>query len=342
MATSKLGRTLVVCNPAAQSGKGAQGGAFVQRTLDAYSSAVSGYSYYETTSPGDGLRKAKAAKNYDTVIAVGGDGLIHEIVNGLMAIPAEKRPRLGLVPMGSGNDYARTLHLALNDPMASLGQTINGTPVKLDLGLVNGVYFCETCSFGLDAAIALDTMKTRVPGGPHGTRLFAQSGYRIFKNFTHGYKYKATVDGTSFSGEEIAFACQVGPTYGGGYHICPKASPVDGLLNLCYNTKIPSKPAILALFTGARMGLHAKSSVIAFKQFKKFKVTFEKQPPCQVDGEPLEGSTFEITSVPAALEVLVPNSSQWNPNPTKVDRPSVTDGLLGTKLADKLRNSSQE
>ena len=61
----------------------------------------------------------------------------------------------------------------------------------------------------------------------------------------------------------------------------------------------------------------------------------------QVDGEPLEGSTFEITSVPAVLEVLVPNSSQWNPNPTKVDRPSVTDGLLGTKLADKLRNSNQ-
>ncbi len=284
MATSKLGRTLVICNPAAQSGKGAQGGAFVKRTLDAYSSAVSGYSYYETTSPGDGLRKAKAAKNYDTVIAVGGDGLIHEIVNGLMAIPAEKRPCLGLVPMGSGNDYARTMHLALNDPMASLGQTINGT---------------------------------------------------------HGYKYKATVDGSSFSGEEIAFACQVGPTYGGGYHICPKASPVDGLLDLCYNTKIPSKPAILALFTGARMGLHAKSSAIAFKQFKKLKVTFEKQPPCQVDGEPLEGSTFEITSVPAVLEVLVPNSSQWNPNPTKVDRPSVTDGLLGTKLADKLRNSNQ-
>lgn len=336
--TSKLGRTLVIANPAAHSGKGAGAADFVERFLESYDNATSGFKVIRTKKPGDARKQAAKASGFDTVIALGGDGVIHDVVNGLMAIAPAKRPRLGVIPMGSGNDYGRTLHLALNDPMASLGQVTNGTPVALDLGLVNDEYFCETCSFGLDAAIALDTMKTRTKNGLAGTRLFAKSGYRILAEHSDGWHYEMRVDGgVRKEGHEIVFACQVGPTYGGGYKICPEASPVDGKLDLCRNLRIPGKAETLALFTGARFGMHAGSSAVEISQFSRLRVEFDEEPPVQVDGEPLHGTTFDVRCEPGALEVLVPNSFEWHPNPVKVERPSVTEGLLGTKIADKLR-----
>lgn len=335
---SKLGRTLVIANPAAHSGKGAGAADFVERFLQSYGNATSGFKVVRTGRPGDARRHASKAAGYDTVIALGGDGVIHDVVNGLMAVPKAKRPRLGVIPMGSGNDYGRTLHLALNDPMASLGQVTNGTPVALDLGEVNGEYFCETCSFGLDAAIALDTMETRTRNGLAGTRLFAQSGYRILSEHSDGWHYEMRVDGgPRREGREIVFACQVGPTYGGGFKICPEASPVDGMLDLCRNMRIPGRAETLALFTGTRFGMHAGSSAVEISRFSRLRVEFDEEPPAQVDGEPLHGTVFDVRCEPGALEVLVPNSFEWHPDPVRVERPSVTEGLLGSKLAGKLR-----
>lgn len=337
---TKLGKTLIIANPAARNGKGAEGADFVERFLGSYHAATKSFEVYRTKAPGDGRKRAQKASTFDTVIALGGDGLIHEVVTGLMAIPDRLRPRLGVIPMGSGNDYARTLHLAINDPTAALGQIVNGTAVPMDLGKVNGQWFCETCSFGLDAAIALDTMATRTPDGPQGTRLFAKSGVKIFKQMDRGYRFTASIDGGEpFSGEEIVFACQVGPTYGGGFRICPDASPVDGMLDLCYNTKIPSKPTTLLLFASAKPGLHAKTGVVELVRFKRLTVEFEEEPPAQIDGEPLHGTGFTVECVPAALDVIVPNSFKWHPNPV-VERPNVADGLLGTKLAGKLRGEA--
>ncbi|MDJ1121030.1 diacylglycerol kinase family lipid kinase [Olsenella sp. YH-ols2217] len=335
---TKLGRTLVIANPVSQSGKGREAAEFVDRFLQSFSNATTAYKMVMTSGPGDATGIAAKAQGYDTVIAIGGDGIIHETVNGLMKIKAGSRPAFGVIPIGSGNDYARTLHLALNDPTASLGQVLNGTRMMLDLGLCNGVYFCETLSFGLDAAIALDTMERRKRTGAHGTRLFAESGYDIFRSYTHGWKYTASLDGGKrFSGEEIAFACQVGPTYGGGFKICPEASPVDGKLDLCYNTRMPSKPAALALFARTRLGLHCSSPTVKIETFKHLNVTFDEEPPVQIDGEKMTGRRFEVSVQPQALEVIVPNSFPWNPNRVEPEKLRPMDGLLGTKLSEKVR-----
>lgn len=335
---TKLGRTLVIANPVSQSGKGKEAAEFVDRFLQSFDNATTTYKMVMTTGPNDATQLAAKATGYDTVLAIGGDGIIHETVNGLMQVKAEKRPAFGIIPIGSGNDYARTLHMDLNNPTGSLGQVLNGTRMKLDLGLCNGVYFCETLSFGLDAAIALDTMERRKRTGTHGTRLFAASGYDIFRNYTHGWKFSASLDGGKrFSGEEIAFACQVGPTYGGGFKICPDASPVDGELDLCYNAKMPKKPMALALFTLSRLGLHRSSSAIKIETFKHLQVTFDEEPPVQIDGEKLTGKRFDVKVVPHALEVIVPNSFPWNPNRVEPEKFSAMEGLLGTKISEKIR-----
>ena len=266
MGTSPLGRTLVIANPAANRGQGSEGAAFVQRFLDSYHSATTHHELILTKAAGDAESLAREASGFDTILALGGDGVIHEVVNGLMKRDANDRPQLGIIPMGSGNDYARTLGMAINDPSRALAQLVRGHVFSLEVGHVNGVYFMETLSFGMDAAIALDTVRRRQ--------------------------------------EETT--SQHGETYGGGFAICPEADPSDGLLDVCYNVKIPGRPRLLALLGLARFGRHTGSDCVNLLRFTRATMDFETQPPCQVDGEELRGTHFEVEVVPKALRVIAP------------------------------------
>src|SRR5512136_3064439 len=79
------------------------------------------------------LARQAAEEGYRLVIAAGGDGTVHEVINGLMQVPAETRPRLGIVPLGSGNDFAHTVGIRSN-PAEALKQAFTGQPTRIDLG----------------------------------------------------------------------------------------------------------------------------------------------------------------------------------------------------------------
>lgn len=300
-----LGHTLVIANPASQSGAGAEGAEFVRRTLAAYESATDGFDVRLTTGPKAATDMA-AATSFDTVLALGGDGVIHEVVNGLMKMDSSVRPRLGIIPLGSGNDYARTLGMVSNAPDKSLAQILQGVPRRIDLGLVNGTYFDETLSFGVDAAIAIDTMERRLATGAHGTRLFAASGVDVIRREMRRWPFRATIDGESLEGNSIIFAVQVGPTYGGGFRICPDAVADDGLLNICYSEGSPSSIEALGILARARVALHTGSRYLNFRTASSIVIDFEGEPPCQTDGERCEGSHFEISCAHRAIEVIHP------------------------------------
>jgi YegS/Rv2252/BmrU family lipid kinase len=314
MTTAKLGKTLVIANPTAHSGKSAQAAEFVRRFLDSYGNLTAGHDLVMTKFAGHATQLAAAASDFDTVIALGGDGIIHEIVNGLMQLPSERRPRMAIVPMGTGNDFARTLHMARNDPKTALAQIARGEERTIDLGCVNGVYFMQTLSFGLDAAIALDTTRRRQDQtSQQGTALFVTSGLKIFSTGLRGWPFQARVDGEPISGTDVVFAVQNGPTYGAGFRVCPDASPADGRLDLCYSTRKPSNATVLALFGLARYGKHTRSRNVAFRKVQHLDVRFPgaDQPSCQVDGERLEADGYSVDVVPAALRVIVPPGCAW-------------------------------
>lgn len=308
MSGSPLGRTLLVANPAAHSGRGAEGAEFARRFLGSYSSATDGYDVRLTSGPGEATSLAARAVGYDTLVVLGGDGVIHEVVCGLMSLPRERRPRLAVLPLGSGNDYARTLGMARNDVEAAFAQIVRGTPRSVDVGRVNGTYFAETLSFGLDAAIALDTTARRAADtSQEGEALFVTSGLKILSRARKGFACKASFDGGK--PRELSphiFAFQIGPSYGGGFRICPDADPTDGLLDVCLNVRKPALPHLLALFGLARSGRHVHSRAVETLQVHRAQLEFVEEPPCQVDGEALEGTSFSIDVVPAALSVIFP------------------------------------
>ena len=325
MPTSPLGRTLVIANPAAHSGKGAQGIDFTRRFLEAYDSATQGFELLVTQAAGDAEHMAAEARGFDTVVALGGDGVIHETVNGLARIPREGRPALGIIPFGSGNDFAKTLGMVANDAQTALAQLVAGTRRTIELGHVTSnvcdeagnpleARFMETLSFGLDAAIAIDTTNKRADGTrEEGEQLFLTSGLKILSRASAGYPCTFSLDGGApIQTRALILAIQNGPTYGGGFRICPAAVPDDGLLDVCFNVKNPSIPHVLALFGLARFGRHVRSSAIRAEKARRIEVAFDADvPPCQVDGEEFWGSHFVVEVEPGALDVIVPEGCAW-------------------------------
>ena len=306
MAHSPLGRTLLIANPAAHSGKGAAGADFARHFLGSFTSATRGYEIRLTEGPGDATEIAAEADGFDTVLALGGDGVIHEVVNGLMRRPLVRRSQLGVIPLGSGNDYARTLGMVKNDVEGAFAQLVRGSVHSMEVGRVNGVHFMQTLSFGLDAAIAIDTTARRAANtSQEGEALFITSGIKILSRARDGFPCTARFDDEKpVDLKTLIFAVQVGPSYGGGFMICPDADPSDGRLDVCYNVRKPMLPHLLALFGLARSGRHAKSRVVSLRRTQHAVLDFAEEPPCQVDGEKLTGTHFEIDVVPHALNVI--------------------------------------
>ena len=314
MATTTLGRTLLIANPTAHSGAGAKAAELSESIFREKPELTTSFEMRLTTDKGDAELWASEASDYDTVIALGGDGVIHEVVVGLMKLPREQRPALAVIPYGTGNDFARTMTIPLNNAAASIDAIANSTKRSVELGIVNGVYFMETLSFGLDAAIALDTINKRSEGTKEeGEQLFISSAIQIVSKETAGCRVRYRFDdGEWAETTSLMFAIQVGPTYGGGFKICPAAKPNDGLLDICHNVKKPSVPHLLLLLGRARFGIHTSSKALEFVQARHVELEFpDEVPPVQVDGDELLGTSFSIDVVPDALDVYVPENCGW-------------------------------
>ena len=127
MSPQSLGSILIIANPAAHSGRGEAAAIYVTRYFSSSLSAANSCSVWLTEHEGDAVRMAADSAEYDTVIALGGDGVTHEVVNGLMTLPESARPRLGIIPVGSGNDLARTLCVTKNNPERALAEVLGAS-----------------------------------------------------------------------------------------------------------------------------------------------------------------------------------------------------------------------
>ena len=297
-------RYLIIANPASRRGDGRQA---AEKACDLLSSEL-GSEYVElvyTEHPKHAIDLAREmGADFDAVVALGGDGTVHEVANGLMGIDAAERPAFGLIPVGSGNDYARTL--GISDEVAfAIHQLLHATPQAIDVGRVNDEWFVETLSFGLDAAIALDTVERRERTGQQGVALYLASGIDQLLHHLDTFEFSAKLpDGRELSGPVHMFAVQIGVTYGGGFRICTTASVTDGLLDLCYADAPMSVPEATFKFLRAKDAKHVRFKNIHFDRVSGMQLTFDRRPPCQVDGEPHIADAYDISVEHQALTVL--------------------------------------
>lgn len=239
----------------------------------------------------------------DLILCVTGDGSVHDLAQTLVKRPSGSRPIVGVIPVGSGNDYARTLGMPL-DPLKALKVLPDCVSIKADVGKVNTVYFLQTLSFGVDAAVALNTEKLRKSTQTRGLRLYARAAINAILHEFNAHVVQVHMGENAFSVNTLILAVQNGPTYGSGFKVAPRASITDGMLDVYLASDI-TRPLALYYLSQMKNGRH--EGLKGFNSYKtsQLALTFDEQLPIQCDGERLLGLQFNIELVPAALDVLV-------------------------------------
>jgi len=295
---------LVILNPAANRGRTAR-----LRPLLEHALADGRAELAITSAPGEAERLARAAALAGrSVVIVGGDGSIREVGSGLLAAGA--RTPLGIVPGGSGNDYAyRALGLPV-DPAQALEIALTGMPYPVDVGMVNGMYFFNALGVGLDANVAATAERLkRYPLMSGQTLYWASSLTELIFRYHRCPELTISCDAAPDERNHYALAAlSIGPTYGGGFRINPDADPSDGYFNLCAITK-PSQMRALRLLPMVERGQHLDQPEV--KRLLVRQVTFEARQPiyAHLDGEVISAQRFEAHILPGALRVRRPEKA---------------------------------
>lgn len=298
------GHPLVILNPTANRGNLGQIRMLIRNRLEQEQAE-----YVETTRQGEAQERARdAAQQGRAIVIVGGDGSVHEVVNGILE--ARRRVPLGIVAAGSGNDFAwHTLKLP-RDPAAAIECAFRGQLIQADAGKMNDRYFANSFSVGLDADIAVAAGKLKKVPFMSGTRLYYTS---TLKQLLFGYQRCPWLSFRLDGGEQVdalqprhyvLMAVTNGPTYGAGFRINPNADFDDGLFDVCTINYTPLLRA-LRLLPKVQKGQHGGLPEVTF--FRARSVHIESQRPVniQMDGETMSATTFDAEVLPGALLVRV-------------------------------------
>jgi diacylglycerol kinase (ATP) len=263
-----------------------------------------------TEYPGHAIQLAHQAgeQGFDLVIALGGDGTVHEVINGLMQVPPETRPALGIVPLGSGNDFAHILGLPV-EPGAALLSALNGQPHALDVGSVcdeNGrlEYFNNTIGMGFDSVV---NMYTRRITAIHGFMMyFVALMITIFRHFDPIDLHVET-DQETWDLRSLMLALGNGPREGGGFNITPQAVLDDGLLNYVTIKKI-SRLMMLRLVPEVMRGTHGRFKPVKMGTCRRMNVNSQQRLYIHCDGEIYAGFGTDVHRL--TIQIL-PNSLRY-------------------------------
>lgn len=254
-----------------------------------------------TTRPGEAEELAAAAHGHDRVIAVGGDGTVQEVVNGLLAQPSP--PALGLVPLGTGNDLARSLGLP-REPRAAWDVAADGDLRAIDVGrAVNGDgvgrWFASAGGIGFDAQVAAAMAQRR--GWQASRAGYLMTTLLELRRFAN-CQLRVTVDDETFECAALFVAAANGAYYGGGMCIAPGAKVDDGRLDICVVGDISRRTALRQLPNLYR-GTHVGHPAVSMHAAARLRIDGAPETRIHLDGEPFGGLPLTVEVHPGALRV---------------------------------------
>jgi lipid kinase YegS len=253
-----------------------------------------------TWEAGDARRFAEAAvrRGSDAVVAVGGDGTLNDVLNGVVgsAVP------LGVLPLGTANDFARQIGVP-DDPRAAMALLFEHEPRPMDVGQLNGRAFLNVSSAGFGAETTAET--SAAVKGVLGPLAYAITG--MLKLAGEIEERTARFSGPGFSRElgYLLFAVGNARATGAGVTIAPLARVDDGLLDLCVVEPV-ARRAFGGLLLELRRGEHLDRDGVHYVQAPWVRVESETPIAVNVDGEALSLTTLEYTVAAAAVRVFAP------------------------------------
>lgn len=261
------------------------------------------YDLHFTNEPMEAVDVAKMGieAGFSHIVAMGGDGTINEVANGLLGSDAT----LAVIPAGTGNDFIRMLGIP-SDPMQAIDTLLDGVTTTMDLGQVDEERaFVNGMGIGLDAQVARDVLKMeKLRGAP----AYLTAAIRQV------FKFQAFPVTLSTPEDQLELTCLSlgianGIFAGGGFKLAPRADITDGLIDISALGDYPKLERLYRL-PKVRAGKHTEWKKTTYRQTSEVTVSSPKKLIAHVDGEPyrLPGDSFTVRALPQALRVLVPST----------------------------------
>ena len=289
-------RPYFIVNPVACGGKCAGMFDEVRKYLEEHGMD---YEFIKTEAPGlsAGLALGAYERGERFLVSVGGDGTLSEIVS---AIYDKSDVTLGLLPFGTGNDFARALAIP-TEPRAAARVLLEGETRPVDAGLAGNKPFINVGGLGFDVDVVLNT--ERYKGKLHGMLPYFLG---VMRSMTHLNRVpvKLTADGRVVEETALILSIANGTHFGGGMHVAPEADPSDGYFDVCMIRSI-SLATFLLLLPKFLKGRHVGKKPVVYFKAKEILVECERTP-VQLDGELGEYAPVCFKVLKGALKMVLP------------------------------------
>jgi diacylglycerol kinase (ATP) len=309
---------LVIVNPTAGGGRAARLIPWLRERL-ALRPEVE---LFVTRRPGDAEERTRsaAARGHDRVVAVGGDGTVQEVVNGLLGAGAGE---LGIVPIGTGNDLARSLGLP-SEPGAAWTIAVGRDTRPIDVArATNGAgrrrWFASAAGIGFDAQVAAAMSSRR--GWQSNRAGYLLTTLAELRRFTNRH-VTIDLDGQRHELDVLFLAIANGEYYGGGMRIAPGARTDDGALDACVVGDVSRLTALRELPRLYR-GTHVRNPAVSMHRARAIEVHGDALTLVHLDGEPFGTLPLVVSVMPGALFVAarraandapeLPGAPSWQP-----------------------------
>ena len=260
---------------------------------------------FRSTGMGDLESQVRSAveAGAEKLIVAGGDGSMHEAVNGIMS--ANRDAAIGLIPTGTGNDFAKAANIPLDWQAATraLAERIKSesSPKRIDVGRMNERFFGNGAGMGFDAKVS---RIARDLDWPIGDLIYLVAVFRAMADGIITPDMKIVSDSFSWDGPLTLANVSNGAWVGGMFNIAPMADHADGAFDLVIAAPV-SGPRILRLLPKLIKGEHLDQPEISHSRVKSLLITTSAPVPSHLDGEVQDlASRFEIEVLPGALGLI--------------------------------------
>jgi len=295
-------RFYAIVNPTAGRGAARRAWSTVRAVLEEAGAEVE---MRETVGRGHAVELAEAAValGWPAVVALGGDGTVHEVANGILRASdgrGETAAALGVVPVGSGNDFALLAGLS-RDPALAARRLLGGER-RVDVGRVGERWFTNGVGVGIDARVAVEANRNR---RFRGMAIYLWALAKVLRSFRPPVIRVEMDEGEVIDRPLTLVTVGNGGRHGGGFWICPGAKIDDGLLDVCICDGL-SRPRILHFLPKVVRGTHVGARCVHMRRVRRVRITSDSPLPVHADGEILfeDARELEIEIAPGRLRLL--------------------------------------
>jgi YegS/Rv2252/BmrU family lipid kinase len=296
----------LILNPNADLGRAWREAAALRPIVEGYGGADWTGTVYPTHATELALQAAE--EGYEMVVAVGGDGTAHEVLNGLMQVPTEKRPRFSVLPLGSGNDFAHSLGIPAN-PEQAIHQMFGGKSHRIDVcsyrdNLGRQEFWGNALGIGFDATV---TIRSRRFVHLRGFLIYFLAVLQTILLNHEAPLLHIKSDTRSWDEEMMMLVLCNGDREGGGFHVAPAAVNTDGILDYAGVTHV-SRLMMLRLLPEVVKGTHGRFKQVQLGQFHTMDIKSDQPLKIHIDGEIFADFSTDVHQLsveilPGALEI---------------------------------------